>query len=61
MCTCGTPCHEKSFSNKIYMAFCATNLNIVTVTCSFHAHGIENHLKANTKIAEPHCLMKGFK
>ena len=27
---------KKSFPNKIYMSFCATTLNIVTVACSFH-------------------------
>ncbi len=36
MRTCGTPCHKNSFLHKIYMALCATTLNIVTVACSFH-------------------------
>ena len=36
MRTCGTSCHKNSFLHKIYMAFCPTTLNIVTVACSFH-------------------------
>jgi hypothetical protein len=38
MRTCGTPCHKNSFLHKIYMTFCATTLNIVTVACSFHPY-----------------------
>jgi hypothetical protein len=40
MRTCGTSCHKNSFIHKIYMTFCATTLNIVTVACSFHVPSI---------------------